>query len=245
MVRIAAVSYLNTFPFVYGIRKSGFIKDYKLRLEVPSVCADSIRDGQSDIGLVPVGALPGLPEVSIITDYCIGADGPVKTVLLLSMVPIEEIRQIHLDFDSRTSVELVRILAKFYWQIKPGWIPFKTSVLPDPSQHPSVVAIGDKTFHLRKQYRYIYDLAETWKLFTGSPFVFAVWVSQKGVDPVLIGQLNRALAYGVSNKIASLEYFKDQLPSCDDCLDYLEKNISYPLTEEKRQGMARFLELMK
>jgi chorismate dehydratase len=243
-VKITAVSYLNTYPFVYGLRNSANMPVYSLKLEVPSLCAKSIREGSADIGLVPVAALPELRSISLVTDFCIGAIGEVKTVLLLSTVPVEQCNRIYLDFDSRTSVQLIRILAREYWKIQPEWVALQPGETPEPLTQSSVVAIGDKTFTLRKHYPFIYDLSEVWYKMTGDPFVFAVWVMKNPVNQSVVQQLNDALDFGVKHKKESLDYFRDQLPACGNCLDYLENNISYALNENKRRGLEKFLSLI-
>jgi chorismate dehydratase len=243
--KITAVSYLNTYPFVYGIRKSGYLEDIELRLEVPSLCAKSIQNQSADIGLVPSGSLPELQDVSVITDYCIGARGAVYTVLLLSTVPVEQVEKIYLDFDSRTSVQLIKILTTEYWHIHPEWAALKSGEIPDPAFQHSVVAIGDKTFTLRKRYPYVYDLSDIWKKLTGDPFVFAVWVMRNPIEPAVVTMLNKALGFGVSHKLESLHYFRDQLPECGDCLDYLENYISYEFDEDKRRGLKKYLDYLR
>src|ERR1051325_9156814 len=95
-LRISAVSYVNAKPFVYGIEKSGFLKEYDLSLDVPSVCAEKLITGKVDIGLAPIAIIPLLKEYYIFPDFCIGADGPVKSVILYSEVPLNEIQAIHL-----------------------------------------------------------------------------------------------------------------------------------------------------
>ena len=244
MLNISAVSYLNTFPFVYGIRKSGFLKDYFLDLQVPSLCARKLISGASDIALVPVGALPEIGEVTYLTDYCIGATGPVKTVLLLSRVPMNKISTIYLDFDSRTSVELVKVLAKNHWKINPEWVGLEEGASNKGGQFESMVAIGDKTFYLSKNYPYIYDLAEEWVNFSGLPFVFALWVTKKNLAHAEVSLFNQALTFGMDHKKACIEYFKDSLPPFDDCLGYLENNISYSLDAKKKRGLEKFLSLI-
>ncbi|MDP4280909.1 MAG: menaquinone biosynthesis protein [Bacteroidota bacterium] len=240
---ITAVSYLNTFPFVYGIEKSGILDRFCLMLDVPSQCAENIRNGQADIGLVPVGALPDFSSFNYIPGYCIGAVSPVRTVLLLSQKPLPEITHIHLDYDSRTSVRLVRVLANHYWKIHPEWIPLKAGEAG--LSHESVVAIGDKTFNLVKKYNYVYDLAEEWIRFTSLPFVFAVWISRVPLPSDQLEVFRKALEFGVTHKKETLEYFKNRLPSGIDCLDYFEHNISYEFDELKKKGLETFLQYIR
>ena len=97
-VRVSAVSYLNTLPFQYGLFKGNKLPFMDVSLDIPSVCADKLLNGEASVGLIPVAVLPSLPEHSIVTDFCIAADGPVRTVLLYSDVPVEEIETIFLDY---------------------------------------------------------------------------------------------------------------------------------------------------
>src|SRR5215217_7144760 len=121
-IRISAVNYLNSKPFIYGLENSAIRNEIELQLDIPSVCADKLEENKVDIGLVPVAILPELEEYHIISDYCIGADGEVGSVLLLSEVPLNEIKVIQLDYQSRTSVLLAQILAEKFWKIKPQWM---------------------------------------------------------------------------------------------------------------------------
>jgi chorismate dehydratase len=245
LLNISAVSYLNTFPFVYGIQRSGVLKDYRLDLDIPSVCAEKLKNGLADVALIPVGALNDLPSYEFVTGFCIGAVNTVKTVLLLSHKPLAEIREIGLDYDSGTSVKLVKVLAKHHWKINPLW---KNLMPGQVSQDPgveAVVAIGDKTFDLVKKYPYSYDLAEEWIRFTSLPFVFAAWVTTRQISEPLQSDLNRALEYGINHIKEALEYFKDKLPAGEDCLSYLEKNISYSFDERKKKGLQLFLKYLR
>ena len=241
-LRISAVSYLNTFPFVFGIKESGLLENFRLELDVPSICAEKFKSGAVDISLVPVGALPELGEFHFISDFCIGAVGEVKTVLLLSKVPLLQIRRIHLDFDSRTSVELVKVLAKHYWKIDPIWESVKAGQVSAASEIESLVAIGDKTFQLRQDFPFVYDLATEWISFSGLPFVFATWVSRIKLPDEALHPFIHSITYGIAHKRECIDYFSDKLPaSYDDCLKYLEENISYEFDERKKQGLQLFL----
>ena len=96
MLKISAVSYLNTIPFIHGLKQSELIHNIDLQLDYPSICADKLINGEVDLALVPVAIIPTLKEAHIISDYCIGADGAVDTVCLYSDVPITEIEIIGL-----------------------------------------------------------------------------------------------------------------------------------------------------
>ncbi|MFA4852768.1 MAG: MqnA/MqnD/SBP family protein, partial [Bacteroidales bacterium] len=117
--RISAVSFLNTLPFVYGINNSGMLSDFELILDVPSECARKFNNKEVDIALVPVAAIKNLSSYKLLNDFCIGSIGNVRTVLLLSQVPLKQISKIHLDYHSLTSINLVKILSQHYWHIEP------------------------------------------------------------------------------------------------------------------------------
>ena len=121
--RIVAVSYLNTIPYIYGITRAGGSLREGLLLCPPRLCAEALRTGEANVGLIPVAAIPEIPDLQIITPFCIGASGPVRTVVLASDYPVEELDTIWLDSHSRTSVRLARILAAEKWGVAPQWRP--------------------------------------------------------------------------------------------------------------------------
>lgn len=105
-IRISAVKYANTYPFIFGLKDSGFDKKIILDTDHPAECAYKLITNRADIGLIPVAALPQLKEYHIISDYCIGSNGDVRTVMLLSNSRFEKISTIYLDYRSLTSVKL-------------------------------------------------------------------------------------------------------------------------------------------
>jgi chorismate dehydratase len=245
LVKISAVSYLNTFPFVLGIKTSGELDDIELQLDVPSICAEKLKAGIVDLALIPAGALPDFDNPFFISDYCIGAENKVKTVLLLSHQPLDKITSIHLDFDSRSSVSLVQVLAKNYWKINPQWVPLPPGRAQKPEDLESLVAIGDKTFQISADFPYVYDLAEEWVKFTGLPFVFACWISTKPLHEGFLAHFNRALAYGIDHIREVPEFFRNSIPKGVDSIRYFEENISYTFDDKKKKGLELFLSLLK
>ena len=241
MLKISAVSYLNTIPFIHGLKKSELIKIIDLQLDYPSICADKLINGTVDLALVPVAVIPKLKEAYIISDYCIGANGAVDTVCLYSDVPIEEIESIALDYQSRTSVALLKILLNEYWQLNPefkkGNVGFEENI---KGNHAALV-IGDRAFALNTKHAYIYDLSAIWKEMTGLPFVFAAWVANTKLPKDFIVSFNKALEKGLSNIDKALALEGDSYPNCKNPEDYLNNKISYNLDIEKQKGMELFL----
>jgi chorismate dehydratase len=242
LMNISVVSYLNSAPLVYGVTHSGLFDHSDILPDVPARGAARLSAGEADLALVPVGAFPRHGEVEWISDYCIGVEGPVRTVCLFSDCPPDEIRRVWLDSHSRTSVELIRILARESWhrdwEFLPGSEGFEDWVI---SGQDAAVCIGDKVFKVEKKHPYKLDLAEEWKRFTGLPFVFAAWATKKHSDPELIERLNEAQKFGITAipQIAR-EWSKNLYLPEAEVLGYLMNNISYNFTPEKHQGLNLF-----
>ncbi len=244
-IKITAVSYLNTKPFVYGILHSDIINKIEFSLDFPSICAAKLKEGSVDIGLVPVAVIPEINDAKIITDYCISSSGKVRTVILASNVPLSEINTIILDYQSRTSVRLVQILAKKYWQINPRWERAESDYLQrNFDGTTAAVVIGDRVFEAEKKFSYIYDLGEEWQKMTGLDFVFACWIAHKAIDPEFIAELNKALLYGQTHLAEVIAENNPLYPDCN--LDeYYRENIIYDFDQSKKKGLELFLEYNK
>lgn len=245
-IRISAVNFANTYPFMYGLTETGFYKKVILTADHPAECAAKLVSGKVDIGLIPVAALPLMKEYYIITDYCLGAYGKVRTVMLLSNNPFDKIKKINLDYRSRSSVTLARILAKNSWKKEFLWNntteDFDFVNIPGDE---AVVLIGDRCFEYENRFKYKIDLAEEWYNFTGLPFAFACWTANRKLDTGFIKEFNEALGTGVRNIPAVVEkYGKSGTIKGKDLTIYLTKNMNFDLNEDKRKAINLFLELM-
>lgn len=240
-LKITAVSYLNTKPFLYGLFQSGLDQKLDISLDIPSECARKLVSGEADFGLIPVVAISEIPNPIVISDYCIGADGPVRTVMIYSDVPISKVKRLYLDFHSRTSVKLAEILLKEYWQISPKLIPAKEGYINDIQGDTAGIVIGDRAFSLSEKYEYQYDLSEHWKEMTGLPFVFAAWVSRKPLSQKFIQDFNLALQKGLE-LIPQLIALMPSPTQDFDLANYFKTQIQYNLDTPKREALALFLE---
>lgn len=241
-IRVGAVSYLNTKPLLYGIKRdAALLEQVELVEEFPSKIASMLLDGSIDVGLIPVRIIPLLKESFIISDYCIGADGEVASVGLFSEVQLQEIKTILLDYQSRTSVALCKVLCKHHWKIQPVFEDAGVDFMEHIHGTTAGVVIGDRALKLRETMPYEFDLAAAWKEMTGLPFVFAAWVANKQLPDDFISNFNKANADGITHLddvIAENPY-----PPYDLNV-YYRNNISYVLDEEKRKGLEKFLELL-
>ncbi|MFZ2340379.1 MAG: menaquinone biosynthesis protein [Bacteroidales bacterium] len=242
-IRISAVRYANTYPFIYGLTESRFDSRAVIETDHPSECAAKLISGRADLGLVPVAAIPLIERYHIIGDYCIGADGKVRTVQLMSDSRPETVQRVFLDYRSRTSVNLIRVIARNFWKREPEWInTFEGFDFKSVGINDAVVLIGDQCFELENRYSYSIDLAEEWKNFTGLPFVFACWIANKELPADFISGFNDALALGVNNIDKVAERFENAGTITGKVLkDYLKNNIDYNFDERKRKALDLFL----
>jgi chorismate dehydratase len=238
-ISVSAVSYVNTYPFLLGLEGEQIRDAIDLTLDVPSECARKLLSAEVELGLVPVAIIPLLKEPHIVTDFCIGADGAVDTVCLFSEVPLDQITEVLLDFQSRTSVQLMRVLAQRHFHITPRWAHADEGFIGQISGSTAGVVIGDKAFALRSRFPVVIDLAEEWKKLTGLPFVFACWVSNGRLPQSFLDRFNTALAFGVAHREEAV--LSRGLPDATEMVNYVNHRISYPLDHPKREAMTLFL----
>lgn len=242
-IRIGAVSYLNTRPLLYGLRRSGLMDRVDLVEAYPARVAAMLLNDEVDVGLVPVAIIPQLKESHIITDYCIGTEGEVASVAIFSEVPLEQVEKVLLDYQSRTSVNLARVLLKEYWKQSPILEDAREDFRSHIKGTTAGVVIGDRALEQLQVSKYCYDLGTAWKQHTGLPFVFAAWVANKVLPEDFQDAFNRANGYGISH-MAEVVASEKPYPVYD-ITDYYTRNISYKLDDRKRQGLALFLQKLK
>ncbi len=245
-VKISIVNYTNTLPFKWALKRSELFQRIDLQEDIPSICAQKLKYKQVDLALVPVALLSELPGYFIETDFCIGAFKKVDSVKLYSEVPLHQIESITLDYQSRSSITLTKVLCKFFWKIKPKYVDAIPGFESDTKHKNASVVIGDRTFDLNGKYNYEYDLAEEWFKFTELPFVFAAWVSTEKIDEILIKEFNAVLKYGVDHIGDAINESSGNLSlSKEKALEYLTQRIDYNLNEDKRKAMTLFLNYIK
>jgi chorismate dehydratase len=238
-IRVGAVSYLNTKPLIYGFEKGLMSDRLELVIDFPSKIASLLLEDQIDIGLVPVAIIPELKESYIISDYCISCDGAVASVCLFSDVPLPDISTILLDYQSRTSVELLKILKDQFWKIDAVLETTTGEYQSRITGTTAALVIGDRALEQRSKSPYCYDLGLEWKKHCGLPFVFAAWVANKKLDPVFIQSFNEANLLGLNN----LESIVKENPFGKfDLYEYYTKYISFRFSDQKREALRVFLD---
>lgn len=241
-IKVGAVSYLNTKPLLYGIERSEVMNEMELILDYPAQLAKKLQDGEIDMALLPVAAMPGIDGARIVSDYGIASDGNVVSVAIFSQVPMDEIEVVYLDYQSRTSVRLAQLLLEKYWKKEVVFKPATEHYIEYINDKSAGVIIGDRALRQLNNFNYVYDLATAWKEYTGLDFVFAAWVANEELPESFVKRFNEANAVG-------LQHLGEVIAENDfpyyDLHTYYTENIKYKLDEAKKAGLEKFLELIK
>jgi chorismate dehydratase len=247
-IRVSAVKYTNSIPFVYGLQNYSLKDEISLSLDTPAQCYNNLLSGTADIGLVPVVFKNHISTLYQVTYYGFGATGNVLSVILVSPCPVKQIKTIYLDYQSRTSVMLTRLLCRDFWKINPEFRQAKAGYEAEPFKtNEARLIIGDRAFRFHGQKDIIItDLAGEWARFTGLPFVFAIWASNHKLNSEFEQKFNDALEFGMTYKswlareMASQPEYKSI-----DLYTYLHENIIHEITPSMLEGMNLFLHLIR
>ena len=178
-LKISAISYLNTAPLMWDFEHGDARADFDIAYTIPSACAEALRVGTADIGIIPAAAYASIPDLSIIPDVAIAARREVRSILLVSKKPIEDVRTVALDTSSMTSVALTKILFEKWL----GGARTYSAMAPDLDamlgQCDAGLLIGDPALQVDRTRYVTLDLAEEWIARTGKSFVFAFWAVRK------------------------------------------------------------------
>lgn len=239
---MGAVNYRNTKPLLYGFEQGAMHDQVELITDYPAKIAQALLNDDIDIGLVPVAILNQMPEWHIVGNYGIGCDGPVASVCIFSEVPLDQVETLMLDYQSRTSVQLARVLLQSHWKLSPQLQPADEQFIDHIKGSTAAVVIGDRALELRSKIPFVYDLGEAWKAYTGLPFLFAAWVSKKPMDAAF------EQAFDLANRIGL-----DQLDAvlaanpyaAFDLKQYYTQYIQFEIDTAKKSALQVFLEKIK
>lgn len=246
MIKVSIVNYYNTLPFRWALQQSELMKEIDLQQDIPSICAQKLKFNQVDLALVPVALLPELSNYKIVTDYCIGANGKVDSVKLYAQTELSKITGITLDYQSKSSITLTKILAREYWKIHPRYEPAMPGFESRVNGSEAAVIIGDRAFEWNGKYTYEWDLSEQWQLFTHLPFVFAAWVTTSNtLSTDFLARFNAALKSGIDNIDKAISQMPAPIIKGLQPEHYLKERISYLLDEDKQKGLDLFLSKIK
>jgi chorismate dehydratase len=251
-LRVSAINFLNTAPLLWdfeqGERARELRKHFELSYTVPSQCAEQLKAGAVDIGIIPVAAYTTIPDLVVIPDVAIAAKNAVRSILLISKAPLEKIRSVATDDSSRTSAALVEVFLRSFVGIAPSFSPQTPQLDEMLRWHDAALLIGDRALQANVKGYYVYDLAEEWRRWTGRAFVFAFWAVRKSaLASSAAVDIGLALAFQHSRdnglrhipEIAAAWGPRLGLPA-QLVGNYLNENVDYSLDEDNLEGLRLF-----
>lgn len=246
MIRIGAVSYLNTKPLIHELDR--LAPDAEVVLDYPSRLADRLREGSLDVGLIPIIEVFRAGGYRLVPGISIASHGPVLSVTLFSRVPWNEIRRVALDEGSRTSAALTQVLLRHRYGIRPEIVPLPMDQTVEGVDVDAALLIGDRAMHAcLPGFQHAFDLGQEWHDWTALPFVYAAWAVRPGVElgPVLEA-LYAAKRSGQTN-VGPIAAHEAKLLGLDAgfCRRYLSNIIRYDLGTREEAGMQRFYGLAR
>jgi chorismate dehydratase len=271
-LRISIVEFLNTAPLVWGFTDGPLAGRYDLSFAVPSQCAEDLKAGRADVGIIPAIEYQRMENVVALPGMAVASKNEVRSILIISKVPIEQARSFALDTNSRSSVGLVRVLCQRHWKIAPEFIDAAPDADAMLGRADAALIIGDPALRLRLkvdaleakvpqdadcccggkdeplvkdvQTLFVYDVAQQWREMTGLACVLAIWVARRGtVTPEIAADFQASRAYGLAHIGEIAEGAALKLDLPPRALEeYLTKNIDFSLDEENLAGLNLYYE---
>lgn len=253
-LRISAISFLNTVPLMWDFEHDPtpeLVQNFRVDYTVPSMCAQQLKEGSADIGIVPVITTATIPGLVIVPDVSISAKGPVRSILLVSKVPMESVKTVATDTSSRTSVALTQVLFTKFFGGPRELVPMDPDLGPMLAACDAALLIGDSALVAQTTGYHVYDLAEIWQEKTGKAFVFAVWAIRKAalleanqdLDVPRIFQQSRDHGLVPENLLAISRDWATRLGmTVPDVESYLRDNIFYGLDQDCLGGLRLYFQ---
>jgi chorismate dehydratase len=248
-LRICAISYLNTAPLMWDFEHRDAGSQFDIAYTLPSACAQALAEATADIGIIPAAAFAQIPGLQMLPEVAIASRRAVRSILLVSKIPIEKIRTVALDTSSLTSVALTKVLFEKWLGGGRKFSPMAPNVEKMLAEHDAGLVIGDPALKIDRSRYQTLDLAEEWIRFTGKPFVFAFWAVRadalREADPsldlaaIFRDSRDHGLEPASLDRIAR-EWAPRLALSEADVRSYLTENIHYHLDAGCLEGLQLF-----
>ncbi|HMD43171.1 MAG TPA: menaquinone biosynthesis protein [Candidatus Acidoferrum sp.] len=255
-LRISIVQYLNTAPLVRGLTHGPLRGKYELSFTVPSECAEALRTRQVDIAIIPAIEYQRIDGLVILPDLSIASKTSVRSLLLISKKPIQEVQKIALDRSSRSTQAMTKILCAKRWHIEPEYFEMAPDLPEMLDKADAALLIGDPALQFAVTGRRsagkhglsnlkVYDVVEKWRGLTNLPAVLAVWAGwPERIGKEVVQDFQDSLAFGMRHldQISEESAAQLNLPATELKL-YLTENINYRLHAENLRGLRRYYDL--
>ena len=271
-LRISIVEFLNTAPLVWGFTDGPLAGKYDLSFAVPSQCAEDLKAGRADVGIIPAIEYQRMQDVVALPGMAVASKNEVRSLLVISKVPIEHAQSFALDTNSRSSVGIARILCRRHWNIAPEFMDMAPDADAMLARADAALIIGDPALRLRirldeleakvpsskdlccggedeplvknVQTIFVYDIAQQWREMTGHASVLAIWVARRGtVTPEIVADFQASRQYGLARISEIAEGAALKLDLPPRALErYLTENIDFSLDDENLAGLNLYFE---
>lgn len=243
---VAASSYLNTAPLCYSFLSGSQRQRCKFLSDAaPAVCSEMLKDKRADAAMIPAIEYQRIPDILAVRDVCVASKSRVRSVVLASRLPIEEVRSVALDTSSRTSATLIQIIFSQFYGTRPAYRQSPPRIEQMLETDDAALLIGDPAMLIDRSALHVYDLAEVWRQHTGMPFVFAFWAVRKDSDNWqgkvdFLAAKREGLAH--TEELAN-QYSEALALPYQELFTYLTENINYDLDEESLRGLQLYYRL--
>jgi chorismate dehydratase len=271
-LRVSIVEYLNAAPLVWGFTDGPLAGKYDLSFTVPSQCAEELRRGDADLGIIPSIEYQRIDGVVALPGMAIASKREVRSLLVVAKKPIELAKRIALDTSSRSTIGLVKILSREHWGITPEFVesaPDASEMLRDAD---AALVIGDPALRISLKMEalagkspsgeqccqgdpddmpvpgfetlFVYDVIHQWREMTGRPAVLAIWVGRRdAVTPEVLADFTASKQFGLERVREISEAASIKLDLPPRALErYLTENIHFDLDEENLAGLQLYFE---
>lgn len=241
-LRVGIVDFLNSRPLAWGFLKGHHGDLFAPSFHTPAVVARLLEQKNLDVGLIPSIELQRIPNLKVLPDLCVSATHEVRSVLLISKTPPEEIRRVALDVSSRTSVALLKILLHERYGLEPEYVEHRPDLERMLEDADAALLIGDPALQVDRSRHRVVDLAAQWRELTGHPFVFAVWAARADLEfPDLGFYFKSSLRYGLGSiDILAREAAAELDLDLEGVRHYLTDNLGFFLRWPEICGLAEF-----
>jgi chorismate dehydratase len=269
-LRISIVQYLNTAPLVWGFTNGPLAGKYDLSFTVPSQCAEAMRSGAADIAIIPAIEYQRIPGLVVLPDLAIASENRVRSLLIVSSKPIEQVQTVALDCSSRSTQAFTRILAARHWKIDPEFFETAPDLSAMLGKADAAMLIGDPALRISiaiernstvspqgraicpaaalgitgAEIFHVYDVVGEWRKFSSLPAVMAIWAARpEAVTPEVLADFSSSRNFGLTQLAAISLAAAQELELPVQALEsYLRHNIDFSLGEENRRGLERYFQ---
>jgi chorismate dehydratase len=255
--KVGHIEFLNCLPLYYGLIKKHALLDIELVKGTPTELNRLLLQGALDIS--PISSIEyarNSDKLILFPDFTVSSDGEVKSILLMSIYPLEELngKKVALTSTSSTSQTLLKIILKFGYNIEPDYIVMPPNLCDMFTEADAALLIGDialKCFINSKEF-YIYDLGREWKKLTNKKMVYAVWAINKDflkINKDLVKYtfeiFKKSMEYSKKHIFEIAEYATRWEPFSREFLFDYFRSLHFGFDESYQDGLLHFYKLAK